>query len=255
VLIVLGGHSLGLKAATLALSVSAHAVFALVAAHGSNEAREGTERAELATSEWALIEAPSIETSPAEPARAESGGHHHAHHTHPYPVAADHDATPHDPSMPHIPVPSRAADVRPSPAPASPDGPASAPARFVMTIGHQSGGAAGVVSVDRRNPEGESTGSSPFAEEVVDAPAKLVSGGAPAYTREAESAGVEAEVPLEIVVDGRGNVTFARALRHAGYGLDEVALRSIRSYRFQPARRSGAPVPVRMRWIMQFELR
>ncbi len=94
-----------------------------------------------------------------------------------------------------------------------------------------------------------------MAAETVDTAATLISGRAPAYTREAQSAGVEADVPLEIVVDDRGNVVAARALERAGYGLDEVALRSIRSYRFHPARRAGHPVAVRMRWLVRFELR
>ena len=47
----------------------------------------------------------------------------------------------------------------------------------------------------------------------------------------------------------------ARALTHVGYGLDEAALRAIRAYRFSPARRAGRPVPVRMRWSVQFRLR
>jgi TonB family protein len=78
---------------------------------------------------------------------------------------------------------------------------------------------------------------------------------APSYPRAAEAAGIESRVPLEIVVDARGNVTSARCLSHVGYGLDEAALRGIRDYRFSPARRHGRAVPVRMRWVVQFELR
>jgi TonB family protein len=95
----------------------------------------------------------------------------------------------------------------------------------------------------------------PFAAAAVDTPAHLLRGDAPAYTREAEAAGVEAELPLEIVIDRNGAVTSARALRPAGYGLDAAALRAIAEYRFVPARRNGVPVAVRMQWRMRFQLR
>jgi hypothetical protein len=52
-----------------------------------------------------------------------------------------------------------------------------------------------------------------------------------------------------------GVVVSARALGRVGYGLEEAAVRSIRGYRFEPARRTGHPVAVRMRWTMRFELR
>jgi protein TonB len=95
----------------------------------------------------------------------------------------------------------------------------------------------------------------PFSESAVDAPAKLLRGAPPHYTAAAESAAVEAEVPLEVVIDTAGSVQNARALTHVGYGLDEAALSAVRSYRFSPARRGGELVAVRMRWVMRFQLR
>ena len=80
-------------------------------------------------------------------------------------------------------------------------------------------------------------------------------GNAPTYTAAALSAGVEADVPLEIVVSEAGTVQSARGVEHVGYGLDEAALQAVRSYRFTPALRGGKPVPVRMRWLMRFQLR
>lgn len=104
-----------------------------------------------------------------------------------------------------------------------------------------------------RTAEGSS--APPVAEASVDLPAKLIAGGTPSYTHEAEAAGIEADVPLEIVVDSAGSVISARALSHVGYGLDEAALRSVRAYRFSPARRGGQALAVRMRWLMRFQLR
>jgi protein TonB len=75
-----------------------------------------------------------------------------------------------------------------------------------------------------------------------------------AYPPQARSAQVEAGVPLELVVDRRGVVTQARALVASGYGLDDAALRAVRTYRFSPALRDGRPVSVRMRWTVIFRL-
>ena len=64
---VLAGKSLAVKAATLALSVSAHAAVALMAAHGGSSieaaAAPGLPRAELPAPELAIVDAPSIDNS------------------------------------------------------------------------------------------------------------------------------------------------------------------------------------------------
>jgi protein TonB len=85
--------------------------------------------------------------------------------------------------------------------------------------------------------------------------ARLLYGPPPGYPATARAAEIEADVPLEIVVDARGAVVDARGRAHAGYGLDEAAARAVRAYRFAPAQRGGVPVAVRMRWTMQFRLR
>jgi hypothetical protein len=130
--------ALGVKAATLALSVSAHTAVALVAAHGGSpsgsSALAGARRVELPAPELTIVETPSLENLHREPVRAEPESHR-ASHTHPYPVAPDHDVTPHDPSVPHIPLPGHTADRLPAPPPAVAHGPSTAPARFVLTVG------------------------------------------------------------------------------------------------------------------------
>jgi protein TonB len=132
----------------------------------------------------------------------------------------------------------------------------------VLAVGHASAARSDVTSANSTSAAAASQstgpsalGTAPFAEAAVDIPARLLHGDPPAYTRGAEAAGVEAEVPLEIVIDRNGVVVSARAVRHAGYGLDAEALRGIEQYRFAPARRNGAPVAVRMRWQMRFQLR
>jgi protein TonB len=251
---VLGGKSLGLKATTLALSVSAHGAVALLAAHGGGApSAVAAPRVELPAPELVVVEATPAESSSSEPvgAKVESRG---AHHKHSYAVAADHDVTPHDPSLPHLPLPAPSTDRVAEPAPAVLEAPSTAPARFVLTVAPGRSGP-GHVSADARPTEGSSASAAPVAEDGVDTAATLLLGHPPAYTPEAEAAGVEADVPVEIVVDDRGNVVTARALGRVGYGLDEAALRSLRDYRFHPARRHGRPVAVRMRWLVRFELR
>ena len=92
-------------------------------------------------------------------------------------------------------------------------------------------------------------------EGQVDAPARLLSTSPLVYPPAARQAEIELNVSFEIVVDTDGRVLTARALSHAGYGLDEAALRAMRLYRFSPALRGDRPVRVRMRWTVQFRLR
>jgi protein TonB len=249
-----GASSLAGKAATLLLSLSAHAAVALVVFghHGpvvaSSVAGQAPVFVELSAPELEPIDPPAVAAArtraemPKEPAR----------HTHPYPVSPSHDSSPHDPSLRHVPIVFEKADSLPVQAAVVIE--AGAAPRFLVTVGPTS--AAPVIGAANGNGTrpGVST-TDPIAEMQADTPAKLVSGMPPAYTRAAQGAGVEADVPLEIVVDREGAVASARVLRPVGYGLDEVALRGVREYRFAPARRHGEPVAVRMKWLMRFQLR
>ena len=93
------------------------------------------------------------------------------------------------------------------------------------------------------------------SEAAVTERARLVSSVTAAYPPDARTGELEADVPLEIVVDPSGAVTDARVVRAAGFGFDASALAAIRRYRFSPARLGGQPVRVRMRWSVQFRLR
>lgn len=176
-------------------------------------------------------------------------------HVHPYPLPPSHDLVPHDPALEHRPSTSVPSEPASAPFAAAAE-PVAATPHFAMTVGAVSratgnapaaaGGVAGV---------GPVASGAPVPEASVDVPASLLAGSAASYTREAEAAGIEANVPLEIVVDQLGAVSEARVLSHVGYGLDEAALRAIRGYRFAPARRAGQALAVRMRWLMRFQLR
>jgi protein TonB len=195
-------------------------------------------------------------------------------------VAPDHDAHPHDPSLVHLAgrapsetpsavTPEKQAPnvTAPSPeisplhdeptAPSSPE----APLRFVLgAAGRTTNGRTGQRDAEAANGTGANVGGpSTFDRAVVpdsavDQPARLLSSVPVVYPEAARAAGMEADIPLELVVDGDGRVTSARHLTAQGLGLTEAALRAVRGYRFTPARRAGRAVPVRMRWIVTFRL-
>lgn len=193
---------------------------------------------------------PVVETAPAKVSSPPGLG---ATHRHPYHVPPEHDARPHDPSAPHLfahPAPS------PAPAAAVVEAPTGEPVRFVLPKGgpfvsH------GTFATSGAGAEGDvpSSGEETVGEAEVATPARLITGGTASYTVEAREAGIEADVPVQIVIDGFGRVVEARAEKVTGYGLDGAAVRSVRTYRFSPALKDGHPVRVRMRWTVEFRLR
>ena len=76
----------------------------------------------------------------------------------------------------------------------------------------------------------------------------------PAYSEEARKAKYQGTVVLWIVVDAQGNVIDPRVVRPLGLGLDEKALETVRTWKFKPALRNGAPVPVRVIVEVSFRL-
>lgn len=163
-------------------------------------------------------------------------------HQHPYPVAASHDSTPHDPSEVHA-----AADVAAPEGQSASEAPALRP-RFVLR-------ATGALATAATSGASEKAGESEYSASAVDQPARLRAAAAAAYPELARASEIEADVPLEIVVDSAGAVVSARALAAPGYGLEAAALSTARAYRFTPARRAGRAVRVRMRCSVSFRLR
>ncbi len=77
----------------------------------------------------------------------------------------------------------------------------------------------------------------------------------PPYSEEARKAKYQGTVVLWIVVDVQGNVTpDIRVVKPLGLGLDEKAVETVRTWKFQPARRNGAPVPVHVMVEISFRL-
>jgi len=128
--------------------------------------------------------------------------------------------------------------------------------RFTMTVAPTTGSVGGVGPfASSGSGAGGGPAKAPIPAANADIPARLRAGSLPAYTAAALSAGVEANVPLEIVVSEVGVVTSARGTEHVGYGLDEAARQGVLAYQFTPAVRSGKAIAVRMSWLMRFQLR
>ena len=76
----------------------------------------------------------------------------------------------------------------------------------------------------------------------------------PAYSEEARKAKYQGTVVLWIVVDASGAVTDCKVVKPLGLGLDEKAVETVRTWKFKPAMKSGAPVPVRVMVEVSFRL-
>jgi periplasmic protein TonB len=76
----------------------------------------------------------------------------------------------------------------------------------------------------------------------------------PPYSEEARKAKYQGTVVLWIVVDTQGDVQQAQVVKPLGMGLDENAVRTVKTWKFKPATRNGAPVPVRVMVEVSFRL-
>ena len=75
------------------------------------------------------------------------------------------------------------------------------------------------------------------------------------YTDEARRRGIEGDVVLEVVVTSAGTVDRVRVVRGLGAGLDQNAIAAVKQWRFDPARRLGAPVDVLVEISVEFHMR
>jgi len=64
----------------------------------------------------------------------------------------------------------------------------------------------------------------------------------------------EGAVGLELHLDAEGRVLDAKVTSPAGQGFDEAALEAARLFQFEPARRSGTPIPAMVRLSYEFRL-
>lgn len=98
----------------------------------------------------------------------------------------------------------------------------------------------------------EPTGPLPVGGDVS-APVKIYH-PLPSYTEVARRAGVEGVVVLRAVVDKNGDVVDAKILRGLSFGLDQEALRTVRTWKYEPATLNGKPVAVFISVTARFSL-
>jgi TonB family protein len=68
----------------------------------------------------------------------------------------------------------------------------------------------------------------------------------PKYTKEARAAKLEGTDVFWIVVDASGNVADVELVRSLDKGLDENAIETLRTWKFEPATKNGIPVSVKV---------
>ena len=85
-------------------------------------------------------------------------------------------------------------------------------------------------------------------------PPQVLTYSEPFYTRAARTDGIEGIVTVEAEFDLKGNMTILRTVRSVGYGLDEMALAALRTWKFSPGLRNGVPVRTIARIDIEFKL-
>jgi TonB family protein len=76
----------------------------------------------------------------------------------------------------------------------------------------------------------------------------------PEYSEEARRSRFQGSVLLALIVGPDGNPRELHIMRSLGLGLDEKALDAVRTWRFEPARKDGVPVAVRISVEVNFRL-
>lgn len=102
---------------------------------------------------------------------------------------------------------------------------------------------------------GGGTGGGPYRPGSGIEPPRLLREVKADYTDEARRRGITGDMLLEIVVRRDGSVGQITIVRGLGAGLDQRAVAAVRQWRFDPARRRGAPVDVIVEVAVEFTLR
>ena len=76
----------------------------------------------------------------------------------------------------------------------------------------------------------------------------------PEYSEEGRRKHLDATVGMWIVVGTDGLVHDIKVQRPAGHGFDEEAIKTVRTWRFQPAMQNGVPVPVQINVDVTFRI-
>jgi TonB family protein len=76
----------------------------------------------------------------------------------------------------------------------------------------------------------------------------------PEFSEEARKAKYQGVCVLGLIVDANGNPTNIRVVSSLGMGLDENAIKTVKTWRFEPAMKDGHPVPYAMNLEVDFHL-
>ena len=85
-------------------------------------------------------------------------------------------------------------------------------------------------------------------------PPKILHKPEPQYTAEARAARIQGTVQVKGVVEENGRLTGITVIKSLGYGLDAKAIECAKEWRFEPAKRYGEPVAVRIVADVPFRL-
>ena len=85
-------------------------------------------------------------------------------------------------------------------------------------------------------------------------PPRVVSRAEPEYSEEARRAGVNTTIMVSLVVNEDGAPQDIKVVRGAGFGLDEMAIRAIETWRFEPATKEGKPFAAPTQVELHFNL-
>lgn len=76
----------------------------------------------------------------------------------------------------------------------------------------------------------------------------------PEFSEEARRSGFQGIVVLGVLIDKKGQVSRIRIERPLGKGLDQQAVESVKTWRFNPATKDGEPVAIEMKVEVSFQL-
>jgi TonB family protein len=76
----------------------------------------------------------------------------------------------------------------------------------------------------------------------------------PGYSEAARSKRIQGRTFLEVVINPDGTVRKVEVIKPLGYGLDEEAVKAVKTWKFEPARKDGVPVAVLVKVEIEFTL-
>lgn len=85
-------------------------------------------------------------------------------------------------------------------------------------------------------------------------PPKIVYDPQPQYSQLAREAGEQGTCILTLMVDASGSAKNIHISKPLGYGLDEQAVRTVETWKFEPARRNGEPISIYASVAIAFRL-